>query len=82
MMYGYGSGMGAIWILIIFAIVLPSIMLAAALVGAQLRHPPRERHEPLPSSQAERLLAGRYARGEIDSDEYAQRLATLRAEQR
>ena len=81
MMYGYGSGMGPIWILIIFAIVLPSVLLAAALISAHLGHPPRERHEP-PHSEAERLLAGRYARGEIDSDEYAGRLATLRAEQR
>jgi putative membrane protein len=80
MMYGYGSGMGLIWILVIFAILLPSVMLAAALIGAQLRHPPHT-HE-LPPSEAERLLAGRYARGEIDTDEYMHRLAALRAEQR
>jgi putative membrane protein len=36
----------------------------------------------LPPSEAERLLAGRYARGEIDTDEYMHRLAALRAEQR
>jgi putative membrane protein len=82
MMYGYGTGMGSIWALIIFAIVLPSLLLAAALIAAQLRRPPQEPHMLPPAHEAERLLAERFARGEIDSEEYERRLATLRVARR
>ncbi|MEU8609469.1 hypothetical protein AB0C29_15855 [Actinoplanes sp. NPDC048791] len=64
----YGNGMGAGWTLMIFAVVLPALLLTAGLIAAQLwRHP------------AERLLAARFARGEIQTEEYEQRLHTLRA---
>lgn len=38
-----------------------------------------QRHEPLQQPPPERLLAERFARGEIDEDEYHQRLTSLRA---
>jgi putative membrane protein len=73
MMYGNGTGMGAIWVLIIFVIVLPCLLLAAASVAGQFRRAPSE------PDAAERLLAGRFARGEIDAEEYERRLAMVRA---
>ena len=38
----------------------------------------RARHWGSPRRSGEAVLAERYARGEIDADEYASRLATLR----
>ncbi|WP_203779235.1 SHOCT domain-containing protein [Actinoplanes philippinensis] len=35
--------------------------------------------QPWPAESAERVLADRFAHGEIDADEYRQRLATLRS---
>jgi putative membrane protein len=80
MMY-YGHGMGAGWTLIIFAVALPALLLAAGLVIAQLRRVPGE--PPLPVGPtwrgAEHILADRFARGEIDAEEYERRLRMLRA---
>jgi putative membrane protein len=77
MMYN-GHGMGIAWTLMIVAVVLPVLLIAVALVVTQLRREPDQ-----PSSAAvppaERVLADRFARGEIDSDEYEHRLHTLRA---
>lgn len=76
MMYGYGSGMGAIWALVIFAIVLPSLLLATALIMGDFRRPPQERHSRS-TPEAERLLADRFARGEIDFEEYERLTGTV-----
>ena len=73
MMY-HGYGMGAGWSLVLFAIALPALLLAAGLIVAQLQRAPRA-----PEPDAERVLADRLARGEIEPEEYEQRLRTLRA---
>jgi putative membrane protein len=80
MMY-YGHGMGAGWILIIFAVALPALLLAAGLAIALLRHVPVEPAVPVGPTWrgAEQILADRFARGEIDAEEYERRLRTLRA---
>ncbi|MFG1609753.1 SHOCT domain-containing protein [Actinoplanes sp. NPDC049265] len=77
MMY-YGHGMGIGWIPIL-AVVLAALLAAAALIGTQLRRPPREPSGTTLESSAERLLAERFARGEIDAEEYERRLSTLRS---
>ncbi|WP_245645963.1 SHOCT domain-containing protein [Pseudonocardia acaciae] len=59
------------WVLIIAGIVL--------LVRAQARP---DRTTPGGRPTPERLLAGRFARGEIDEDEYRQRLDVLRGQHR
>jgi putative membrane protein len=59
-------GMVAFWGLIIWAVV-------ALFRGWGGGRPRQERPDP------ERILAERFARGEIDEDEYQQRLTTLRA---
>jgi len=78
----YGHGMGPGWTLIIFAILLPILMIAAGLLIAQLGRLPGTATKPDPVPDAERVLADRLARGEIDSEDYEQRLRTLRAARR
>nr|BFE71922.1 hypothetical protein GCM10020092_052230 [Actinoplanes digitatis] len=80
MYHGYGMGMG--WALIVFAVVVPTLLAALWLFITQLQRSPDvpAASDPLPG--AERILADRLAHGEIDADEYAQRLRALRAERR
>jgi putative membrane protein len=81
MMY-YGHGMGVGWSLIVFAVVLPILILAAVVIVSQLRRTPAASVSPDPVPGAERVLADRFARGEMDAEEYEQRLRTLRAARR
>ncbi len=83
MMYWYGNGTGgwgyalmAIGMVLFWGAVIFGI---AALVRYARRDGPpvRDRAEP-PAPGPERLLAERFARGEIDEDEYHQRLTSLR----
>jgi putative membrane protein len=74
MMYGYGNGIGgwgyalmAIGMILFWGAVIYGIV---ALVRYTRRDAPQG---------PERLLAERFARGEIDEDEYHQRLTSLRA---
>jgi len=61
--------------------------LLALAITAAVRYLGRDRHDrgvasppapPPPPPTAEQVLADRFARGEIDADEYRQRLDTLR----
>jgi len=79
MYHGYGYGMSAAWPLIVFAVALPLLLLATGLLVAQLHRPPAASSRPEPEPEAERVLADRLARGEIEPEEYEQRLRTLRA---
>lgn len=75
--YGYGMGVGG-WILMalgVIAIWALVVALALATKGIAQRSQP---FAPGPDSNAERVLAERFARGDIDSDEYERRLTTLR----
>ena len=80
----YGHGMGAGWILIVFAVALPTLLLTAGLIAVQLRRSPAEPSaaSPEPPHDAEQVLAARFARGEIETEEYEQRLHVLRAGRR
>jgi putative membrane protein len=55
-------------------------------IAAAVRYLDRKRREsfppPPPPPTAEQVLAERFARGEIDADEYRQRLDTLRQAER
>lgn len=74
--YWYGHGwwmwiaMGAFWILIVVLIVLAVIWLAKSTPGGGLG-PPR-------GDTPEEILKRRYARGEIDEEEYHRKLEELR----
>ena len=82
MMYWYGSGMSG-WG---YALMTVSMVLfwGAVIFGIVMlvRHIGRGGQPPSPESpqSPERLLAERFARGEIGEEEYRQRLAVLRGE--
>ena len=79
MMNGYTmSGWG--WLLMTMG-MLGFWALVAVLAFALLRRPGQPHQQPQPDEQprpgAEEILAERLARGELDPDEYRQRLQTL-----
>jgi putative membrane protein len=80
-MYWYGHEMGG-WAYPLTLIGM-AVFWAAVIYGivALVRHTGwnrRQAGDPGQAPAAERLLAERFARGEIDEDEYRRRLATLR----
>ena len=89
MMYGYGGmsgwgyalmtiGMVAFWGLVIVGVVF---LVRALARGDHDRQPPAVPPSVPPSAppnRPEELLAERYARGEIDEEEYRRRLEVLR----
>ncbi len=87
-MYPYGEHMsGWGYALGITGMVLYWAVLVLAIAAA-VRYLDRKRGESLPPTPspppptAEQVLAERFARGEIDADEYRQRLDTLRQAER
>jgi putative membrane protein len=91
MMDGYygGSGMGTggyvlmtllvlgFWAVVVFGAILAFRALSHPSAGHQQSAPPSP--PPSPTADAERLLAERFARGEIDVDEYTLRRDLLRS---
>jgi putative membrane protein len=79
-MYPYGEQMsGWGYALGIIGMVLFWVVLVLAIAAA-VRYLDRKRREsfPPPPPTAEQVPAERFARGEIEADEYRQRLDTLR----
>jgi putative membrane protein len=83
MMYWYGSGMSGwgyalmtVSVVLFWGAVIFGIVMLVRYFGRSGRPPV----EPRPPQSPERLLAERFARGEIDEEEYRQRLAVLRGE--
>jgi putative membrane protein len=79
MMYPYGNHMGG-WG---YALAITGTVLFWGLLGLAIalavRYLGRHRQESVPPRPtAEQVLAERFARGEIDADEYRRRLDTLR----
>jgi putative membrane protein len=86
-MMGYGYGMGGwMWLwgagLIILVLLLVG-GLVWAMVAATANRPtpagdrPVDGARPAPASTARQILEERYARGELDTEEYRERLQTL-----
>jgi putative membrane protein len=80
MMYWYGSGVNGwgyalmtVGMVLFWGLIITGVVLLVRYLARGGQHP-----EPQPSTP-EDVLAHRYARGEIDEQEYRQRLATLRA---
>jgi len=71
-MSGWGYALGIISMVLLWSLLVLAIAAAVRYLGRSRR----ESSPPPPS--AEQLLAERFARGEIDADEYRQRLGTLR----
>ena len=89
MMYWYGSGMSGwgyalmtVSMILFWGAVIFGIVLLVRYFGRNgqphAAPPPPPQSAELPPAP-ERLLAERFARGEIDEDEYHQRLTSLRA---
>lgn len=72
---------GGGWALMLIAmVVFWAVIIAIVVVAVRYlaRNTKSSRQEGVTSWGAERLLAERYARGELDDDEYRQRLTVLR----
>ena len=79
MMYwnnGWNNGSGWVGWLMMMVFMLAFWGLIAWVVVTLVRGPSGTRHQ---QRSAEDILAERFARGEIDQDEYAERLDTLRS---
>ena len=83
--YGMGTGMGWGWLLVVLLVVGVVLVVVVLLRrGRTDRTPDLRGHgdralDPDPGTpQAEQILAERYARGEIDAEEYEERLRRLR----
>jgi putative membrane protein len=75
-MFGWGNPLALIATAVFWAAVIYGIVALVRYAGRNRKHA----SGPAQASAAERLLAERFARGEIDEDEYRRRLATLRAD--
>ncbi|PSJ30410.1 hypothetical protein B7P34_02295 [Streptosporangium nondiastaticum] len=86
MMFWYdhgGSGWGLFAMAVSMVLFWSLIITVAVLLFRSLARPPHGGgptgwHKGPAPGHAEQILAERYARGEIDEEEYARRLATLR----
>ncbi|UQX12955.1 SHOCT domain-containing protein [Candidatus Mycobacterium methanotrophicum] len=75
--WGWGSWILTTGISVIFwALVITAVVLVARYLLTLSQRPTATRSAG--ASSAEQVLAERYARGEIDDDEYKRRLALLR----
>lgn len=79
-MWGYGWGWGAWFAMSVMMIVFWGLVIAGIVVLVRSLGGTRQDHRPGPDggrTSAEELLAERFARGEIDEDEYTRRLQVL-----
>ena len=85
--HGYGGfGWGgwivtAIFLTVFFALVITAIVAAVRYLGGPGHHHGPAAHDALPGRRPEDLLAERFARGEIDDEEYRRRILVLREHQ-
>ena len=83
--YGHESGMGAgglVLMLLLIMGVWSIVVVGGILAFRALSHPSPQHQRPTappPTEDAERLLAERFARGEIDDEEYMVRRDLLRS---
>lgn len=65
MMWGWGSGLGWMWMILVWALVIVGVVWVVTQLSARNRTPGQDG-----SGDARRILDERFARGEIDEDEY------------
>jgi putative membrane protein len=79
---GYGYGMGGMWLwwlfglLLVVGLVLLAVLVIRTLAGGESSRSPSAPGPPA-SSRARKILDERYARGEVSTEEYQERLRTL-----
>lgn len=78
-MSGWGYALGIIGMVLFWALLIVAVVALIRYLGRgrEQSPPPRSAAPPQPTS-AEQVLAERFARGEIDAEEYRQRLDILR----
>ena len=74
--YGMGAGMWVSWLLLVLLIGLV-VFLVARAGGGDSRRTQDQLRRPTGRVTAQEVLAGRYARGEISTEEYEERLSHL-----
>lgn len=79
MMYGnYGMGLWGILFMVVGGLLLLGLIAVGIVVLAQYLRGPGQPSGPVETGQSARqVLSQRYARGEIDENEYTQRLNVL-----
>ena len=79
-MSGWGYALGIIVMILFWGVLLAAVVAAIRYLGRgrQGRLPPEPPAQASQPPRAEEVLAERFARGEIDADEYRQRLETPR----
>ncbi len=80
-MSGWGYGLGILGMVLFWGVVILAIVATVRYLGRSrpgAAPPPPHTPPAPPSGSAEQILAERFARGEIDADEYGRRLDTLR----
>ena len=79
-MSGWGYGLGIILTIVFWGALSAAVIAVVRHLGRgrQDRLPPEPPAQASQPPRAEQVLAERFARGEIDADEYRQRLDTLR----
>ncbi len=79
---GYGYGMGGMWLwwlfglLLIVGLVLLAVLVVRTLAGGTGSGPPNA-PGAAPPNRAREILDERYARGEVSTEEYQERLRSL-----
>jgi putative membrane protein len=76
MMYGYGMGGWGYLFMIISSVLFWGLLIIGIVV--LVRHFGGSRSTGTTAARPEQILAERYARGEIDDEDYQRRLDTLR----
>ncbi|NJC72442.1 hypothetical protein HC031_22375 [Planosporangium thailandense] len=76
MMYGYGMGGWGYLFMIVSSLLFWGLLITGIVV--LVRHVGGSRSTGVTAARPEQILAERYARGEIDDEEYRRRLDTLR----
>lgn len=75
---GWATGLVLVLLLVLFLAALAVLAFALYRGTSNTMHQQRQSSMPGPLSTAERVLAERYARGEIDDDEFRRRRDVLR----
>jgi len=73
--WGPGAWIAMIFVMLVFWTIIVGTIIAVVRSGPRRDHD----HGPRRLHDAERILAERFARGEIDADEYKQRSDLLRS---
>ena len=78
--WGWGWGWGWVFGLLVIAGLVLLVVVLVRVVGGGVHKTGRPSAQGRGSSAAEKFLAERYARGEIDTAEYTERLRHLRGD--